>query len=137
MASPPSMNLHLDWEGGLRFSGNVGETPVQVDGDAEAAPSPVKMLAASLAACMAIDVVHILGKMRTPALSLGVDSRIQRADNDPRRVVQVTMIFKVGGDVPAGNVQRALDLSRETYCSVWSSLRQDIELKTTFEVVPA
>lgn len=131
------MNLHLDWEGGLRFSGDVGDTPVQIDGDAGEAPSPVQMLAASLAACMAIDVVHILGKMRTPAESLGLDSSIERADNDPRRVVRVTMRFKVGGDVPAKNVRRALEMSRETYCSVWHSLRRDIELETTFEVVPA
>jgi putative redox protein len=131
------MNVHLDWDGDLRFSGNVGETPVRIDGDAGEAPSPVQMLAASLAACMAIDVVHILGKMRTPALSLAVDSSIERATGDPRRIVRATMIFKVGGDVPAANLQRALDLSRETYCSVWHSLQQDIELETTFEITPS
>jgi uncharacterized OsmC-like protein len=34
-------------------------------------------------------------------------------------------------------VQRAIDLSREKYCSVWHSLRQEITLDTTFEVHPA
>jgi uncharacterized OsmC-like protein len=38
--------------------------------------------------------------------------------------------------VPDKNIQRALDMSRETYCSVWHSLRRDIELKTGFEVRP-
>jgi len=28
-------------------------------------------------------------------------------------------------------------LSREKYCSVWHSMRQDIELEVTVEVVPA
>jgi len=28
-------------------------------------------------------------------------------------------------------------MSRETYCSVWHSLRQDIDFETDFEVRPA
>jgi uncharacterized OsmC-like protein len=31
-------------------------------------------------------------------------------------------------------VQRAIDLSREKYCSVWHSLRQDIDFRTSFDV---
>jgi uncharacterized OsmC-like protein len=34
-------------------------------------------------------------------------------------------------------VQRAIDLSREKYCSVWHSLRQDIDMTTAFDVVPS
>jgi len=34
-------------------------------------------------------------------------------------------------------VQRAIDLSHDKYCSVWHSLRRDIELTTTFEVSSA
>jgi len=33
-------------------------------------------------------------------------------------------------------VERAIELSRSTYCSVWHSLRQDIEFRTTFEILP-
>jgi uncharacterized OsmC-like protein len=38
------------------------------------------------------------------------------------------------GDVPADRVQRAIALSRDKYCSVWHSLRQDITFTTSFEV---
>jgi uncharacterized OsmC-like protein len=31
-------------------------------------------------------------------------------------------------------VARAIALSRETYCSVWHSMREDIELATSFEL---
>ena len=136
MSNPPQMKVRLDWDGDLRFTGQVGETPVVVDGDAESAPSPVQMLAAGLAGCMAIDIVHILGKMRTPATSLGIDLTVTRADADPRRVVAVEMRFTVVGEVPEKNVTRAIDMSRETYCSVWHSLRRDISLDTSFEVRP-
>jgi len=32
-------------------------------------------------------------------------------------------------------VQRAIDLSRDKYCSVWHSMRQDIPLEATFTIV--
>jgi len=134
MPTPPQMKVHLDWDGELRFSGHAGETPLAVDGDAESAPSPVQMLSAGLAGCMAIDIVHILAKMRTPASSLAVDLTVRRALSNPHRVVAAAMRFTIVGNVPEKNVARAIDMSRETYCSVWHSLREDIEFETTFEV---
>ncbi len=128
------MKVHLDWDGELRFSGDIDGAPVHVDGDAAAAPSPVQLLATGLAGCMAIDIVHILTKMRTPATSLSIDLEVERAANDPRRVVAAEMTFTIVGDVPERNVARAIDMSRETYCSVWHSLREDIEFETTFAV---
>lgn len=130
------MKVHLDWDGELRFCGDIDGAPVRVDGDSAAAPSPVQLLATALAGCMAIDIVHILEKMRTPATGLSVELAVQRAERDPRRVVSGTMRFTVVGKVPDKNVQRALDMSRETYCSVWQSLRQDIALECTFELRP-
>jgi putative redox protein len=130
------MAVHLDWRGDLRFQGVVDGSPVSVDGDGKSAASPVQMLATGLAGCMAIDVVHILEKMRTPATGLSVVLAVQRAERDPRRVVGATMEFTVVGDVPDKNVQRALDMSRETYCSVWHSLRQDIAFECAFEIRP-
>jgi putative redox protein len=136
MASSARMTVHLDWQGDLRFKGVVDGSPVAVDGNGESAASPVQTLATGLAGCMAIDVVHILEKLRTPATALSVELTVQRAESDPRRVVSTTMKFTVGGDVPDKNVQRALDMSRDTYCSVWQSLRQDIAFESTFEVRP-
>ncbi len=131
------MTVHLVWQGDLRFKGNVDGSPLSVDGDGGSGASPVQMLATSLAGCMAIDVVHILEKLRTPATALSVELAVQRAERDPRRVVSANMTFTVVGNVPDKNVQRALDMSRETYCSVWQSLRQDITFECTFEVRPA
>ena len=41
--------------------------------------------------------------------------------------------FVVAGEAPAEKVERAIALSRETYCSVWHSLRPDIAFRTSFE----
>lgn len=83
---------------------------------------------------MATDVVDILAKGRLPLLALtaGVDAR--RASDQPKRLTAVRLHFTVRGDLPADRIERAIELSREKYCSVWHSLRQDIEFQTSFEV---
>jgi len=134
MSSTPAHTIRLSWDGDLRFSGVADDQPVALDGDNEAAASPVQMLATGLAGCMAIDVVHILSRMRTPASAIDVELTIDRAESDPRRVTVAAMHFHITGDVPAKNVERALAMSRETYCSVWHSLRQDIDFETSFEI---
>jgi uncharacterized OsmC-like protein len=61
------VRLELGWEGDQRFAGRAGEAVVRLDGRGESGPSPVQALAASLAGCMAIDVVHLL---RDPTVAL-------------------------------------------------------------------
>ena len=88
----------------------------------------------ALAGCMAIDVADILRKGRHPLASLETSVTGQRQDDPPRFFVHFSLHFIVGGNVPEHAIQRAIDLSRDKYCSVWHSLRRDIVLDTTFEV---
>ena len=94
----------------------------------------MQVLAAALAGCMAADVVEILTKSRLPLE--GLDARLEggRAGEPPKRLLTARLHFKVKGDLPDDRVERAIALSREKYCSVWHSLRQDIEFQTSFEV---
>jgi uncharacterized OsmC-like protein len=46
----------------------------------------------------------------------------------------VDLRITVVGPVPPDRVERAIQLSRETYCSVWHSLNPDIEFNTSFEI---
>src|SRR5512140_1073383 len=66
----PPLVATLDWRGDLRFAGTVGSHAVAMDGSAGEAPTPVHLLALSLAGCMAIDLVHILGRGRHTVASL-------------------------------------------------------------------
>jgi uncharacterized OsmC-like protein len=45
--------------------------------------------------------------------------------------------FDITGTVAPHVVERAIELSKTTYCSVWNSLRTDIDFKTTFSIQPA
>jgi putative redox protein len=130
----PRVSLDLVWEGDLRFRGRSDAVELVLDSDAREGASPVQALAFALAGCMAIDVVHILRKGRLDLRGLGARLDAERAPRDPKRLVRVRLHFRVTGDVPAEKVERAIALSRETYCSVWHSLRPDLDFTTSFEV---
>ena len=53
---------------------------------------------------------------------------------EPRRFTRVELHYTISGAVPPEAVQRAIDLSRDKYCSVWHSMRQDIEFIVDFAV---
>ncbi len=59
-----------------------------------------------------------------------------RAPENPKRIVAVSLRFFVQGDIAPAQVERAIQLSRDKYCSVWHSLRQDIPFDVRFNVVP-
>jgi putative redox protein len=120
----------------MRFTGTSGAASIALDGAGGSEPTPVQTLAFSLAACMSIDVVHILTKRRHVLKALRAHLDGKRRDLEPKHFTAIRLHFTVAGDIPRDAVERAITLSREKYCSVWLSLRQDIELSATFDIVP-
>jgi len=132
--TPLPMTLDLHWDDELRFTGRAGDVSLALDGDGGGAASPMQAVAFGLAGCMAIDVVHILRKGRHALRSLSARLSAERAAEPPRRFTTIRLHFVLGGDLPAAAVERAVSLSRDKYCSVWHSLRQDMDFATSFEV---
>ena len=130
----PPTTLELVWERELVFAGQSGAASMVLDSAGEAGPSPVQALAFALAACMGMDVVHILKKGRYDLHGLRVALTGERAPDNPHRFTSVTLDFAVTGPVPKDQIQRAIDLSHEKYCSVWHSMRMDIAFETRFSV---
>jgi putative redox protein len=130
------LTADLVWAGELKFGATSGSTAIVLDSDGAAGPSPMQLLAEALAGCMAIDVVMILTKGRHPLESLRVSFTGERAPEPPRRLVSAMLAFHAGGDVPAQAMERAIELSRQTYCSVWHSLNPDIVLQTSYQIHP-
>lgn len=124
------------WEGGLRFEavGKAG-TPVALDGDGDAGMTPVETLAVALGTCMAADVVEILTRMRVPleALTVGVEGD-RRAD-PPRRYTAIRLVYRPRGvpEADRDKLDRAVELSRQKYCSVLHTLSTDVALSIRIE----
>jgi putative redox protein len=133
VSKPPTV-VDLTWAGDLRFSGTSGSASMTLDSAGLAGPSPVQALGFALAGCMTTDVAHILTKGRHPFRALRSHLVADRAPDEPHRVVSMTLHIAVDGDVPGDAVERAIALSKEKYCSVWHSMRQDIAFTTTHDI---
>lgn len=134
-AKPP-VTAELIWSEALRFDAASRGATVIVDSNSAAGPSPFQLLAIALAGCMSIDIVDIIRKGRHPLTAFRSSIIGERAPEPPTRLVRVQLDFHVQGAVPADVVARAIALSRDKYCSVWHSLRLDIELTTSFDITP-
>ena len=126
----------LLWNGDLRFIGiNANGSETAIDGDHQAAPSPVELLLEATASCSAVDVVLILAKMRTPATQLEIDIDADRRPTPPRYVTRLRMAFDIWGDgITAEKAARAIQLSVVKYCSVFNTLRLDLKLELDFRL---
>ncbi|HET7696971.1 MAG TPA: OsmC family protein [Vicinamibacterales bacterium] len=128
--------VEIVWERDLVFAGHSAAASMVLDSAGEAGPSPVQALVFALAGCMGMDLVHILRKARLDLRGLRVAVVAERAQDNPHRVTAVTLDFTVTGAVPKDQVQRAIDLSHDKYCSVWHSMREDIAFESRFSVAP-
>jgi putative redox protein len=137
MSDKPPVTIALIWERELVFGGTSGDVTMTLDSDGAAGPSPMQALAFALAGCMAMDVVHILKKARHELRGLRADLSGSRASDTPHRFTTVAMHYTINGEIPADAVDRAIELSRQKYCSVWHSMRQDIDFRITHSIASA
>nr|MDA8168821.1 OsmC family protein [Nitrospiraceae bacterium] len=95
--------------------------------------APTESLLLSLAGCMAIDTVSFLQKMKGELSSFKIDIIGERNPTPPQYYKRIEMILYIAGkNITEKNVQRAVSLSHEKYCSVYHSLRKDIEVKVDY-----
>lgn len=129
--------VRIRWtgEGEVFEGGPVGGSAATMDGDGEEGPGPMDTLLGALAGCMAIDVRMILEKSRVAVDDIVVEAEGVRASEPPRRYEEITLSFRVAGptEADAAKLERAIDLSRNRYCSVLHSLREDIDVRITVE----
>lgn len=126
--------LSLDWRGDLKFASSAGSPSIELHSSTPGVVSPTQALAYATMACMAMDVVHVLSKGRHEFTALSVQCESERANEPPRRYTAMHLHFDITGTVAPHVVERAIELSRTTYCSVLNSLRTDIAFKTTFTI---
>jgi putative redox protein len=130
----PSTKATLTWSRDLVF---VGTTPqgyeIDFDANAQWGCKPTEALLMSLGGCMAIDIVSILKKMRMDISRLRIDITGERNPDPPQYFKAGEMIFHLAGsNLHSRRIERAIALSREKYCSVYNSLRPDLNLKVLY-----
>jgi putative redox protein len=136
------MKTCITWKGNVSFLAESGSGhSVLMDGAPEAGgqnlgPRPMEMLLMGLGGCTAFDVVMILKKARQDITDCVVEIVAQRATTDPKVFTHIHLHFIITGhNVKTQQVERAIHLSAEKYCSASMMLKQTVDINHDFEII--
>ncbi len=134
----PVNKARLRLERDLYFLGTTQRGyEVEYDVRYEEGCSPTETLLLSVAGCLSIDIVHILRKMRCEITNYEVDAEGARNLTPPQYYKSFDLMIRIFGEgITPQKIDRAIALSREKYCSVYQSLRDDIEVNIKYEINP-
>ena len=138
------MKARVQWLDGRAFVGETGSGhAVVMDGSAEAGGRnigirPMEMMLLGLGGCTAFDIVMILERMREKVTGLDIVLEGERASEDPKVYTHVKLIYKVTGyKLKPANVERAVNLSAEKYCSASAMFARTAKIEHSFEIIEA
>jgi putative redox protein len=96
---------------------------------------PMELVLMGTGACTAIDVVHILRKARQDVSDCVIELDAERAAEDPKVFTRIHFRYVLSGKaLAAPQVERAIKLSKEKYCSATIMLAKTAEISWDFEV---
>jgi putative redox protein len=136
------MKARIKWIEGVAMMAESGSGhAVVVDGAPESGGRnlgvrPMEMVLMGLGACTAFDVIHILRKARQPVTDCVAELAAERADTPPKVFTRIHIHFIVTGrGLQEGQVQRAIELSAEKYCSASAMLEKTAAITHDYELV--
>ena len=96
---------------------------------------PMEMLLLGLGACTAVDVVSILRKARQEVIDCEVVLDAERAEDPPKVFTYIHVHFIITGKrLKASQLERAVALSAERYCSVSAMLGKSAKITHDYEI---
>lgn len=93
------------------------------------------LLLIALAGCTAVDVVRIIDKGRQTLTSLKIEVRADQAPEPPWKYQSIHLHYRLRGALTEDVVERAIELSEQKYCAVSASLRPQVEITTSYEIL--
>ena len=98
-------------------------------------PRPMEVVLMGTGGCTAYDVVHILRKSRAPVTDCVVEIDAERAEEDPKVFTKIHFHFIVTGNgLKPAQVERAVHLTAEKYCSASIMLGKTAAITHDFEI---
>ncbi len=135
------MDAKAVWKGNLAFecAANSGKSVV-MDSNSDPAqrlgPGPMELVAMSLGACTAMDVISILEKKQQDVTAFEVRVNASRAEDYPKVFTRARLEYQVTGHaVDETAVLRAIELSIEKYCPVHAMLSQAFPIDLTYLIL--
>lgn len=136
------MKARIKWIEGVAFLGETGSGHgIVMDGAVEGGgrnlgPRPMEMMLLGAGGCTSYDVVHILKKARADITDCVAEIEAERADTDPKVFTKIHLHFIVSGrNLKPEQVERAINLSAEKYCSASIMLGKTADITHDFKII--
>lgn len=125
----------ITWERDQVFTARIRGYQFEYDTKAVEGCFPTDTLLMSLPGCLAIDIVSFLQKMRVEIKSFEIETTGERNPIPPQYYKSIDMVIRISGTgITPKKLDRAISLSQEKYCSVYHSLRKDINVKLSYVI---
>ena len=129
--------------GGLSLAGKADSNHwVAMDalpevGGTDAGSRPLELLLIGLGGCTAMDVLSILAKKRVKLDDFEISLEADRTTEHPKVFTAISLTYHFyGDDLKRSDLEAAVKLSEEKYCSVSAMLRKAAPIQTQIEVHP-
>jgi len=93
---------------------------------------PMELLLVGLASCLSIDVLTILYKQKQDITKYQVKVKATRKEAEPPIFENITVSLYVLGKVSDIKLKKALELTKEKYCSVYHILKPTAQIQTQY-----
>ena len=136
------MKARVKWLDNMSFVGESGSGhSIIMDGDPDSggrnlAARPMEMVLMGMGGCTAFDVVMILKKARQPIEDCVIELSAERSAVIPKVFTKIHVHYVVKGKgLSEKQVEKAIDLTADKYCSVSIMLAATVEVTHDFEIV--
>lgn len=86
---------------------------------------PMQLILVALGSCSAIDMILILQKQKQKVTAFKIEIEGEREQNKiPSLWKNISVVYRLSGDLDGDKVEKAATLSIEKYCSVAETLRR-------------
>lgn len=104
-------------------------------GGSDAGVRPKELVLIGLAGCTAADVVSILQKKRVNLTDFEINITAQQTEEHPKVFAEIDLEYVFyGKDLKEKDVERAIELSTETYCGVSAMLKKAMPIRHTYRI---
>ena len=136
------MNISVKWIDGMLMVGKsesghaiVMDGPPEIGGE-NLGVRPMEMLLLGMAGCTMIDVVSTLTKMREDVVDCQTQVSADRAEEYPKVFTNIHVHFILrGNQLNPSNVDKAIKLSAEKYCSASIMIGKTAIITHDYEII--
>ena len=96
---------------------------------------PMQLVLIALGGCTSMDMLSMLKKMREEVKGYKVTVDAERATEHPMVFTKIHIHYTLEGNLKKENVEKAINLSMDKYCSVTHMLNSTATITHSFEII--